>query len=197
MRIVRIALGGGPGSGKTTVLNALQESLRPVPGTAVVFLPEVATFCFSHRSPGLTSQETPVVRQHYIYSAQILTEKTAIDTARAVHADRLVLLSDRGILDAGVYIAPEDIPDATGEREPDYAHYDAVLFFEGAADISNDDTFRIEADEEARAVLARAAKREWSRAPHFYTFPLYPSPEEKTAAVKAWLNNYLNASLWD
>ena len=199
MEIIRIALAGGPGSGKTTVCSALKNASVQVPeDTALVFLPETATFHFSHRDPELTKEESIPVRQHYIFSSQLLTEKTAEDTAHTCGKKRLIMITDRGILDCAVYLAFEDFLKASGLKALPLSHYDLVLFFTGGADITEDATYRIETDDE-RKILADETYRIWSQVKDqavFKEIPQQETAEQKIREAKQAVNTFLKETVF-
>ena len=199
MEIIKIALAGGPGSGKTTVCSALKNASTMLPeDTALVFLPETATFHFSHRDPVLTTEESIPVRQHYIFSSQLLTEKTAEDTAHACGKKRLIMITDRGILDCAVYLEHKDFLKASGLNGLPLDHYDLVLFFTGGADITEDDTYRIESDEERR-ILADKTYKTWSQVKDHISFkeiPQQETAEEKIREAKLAINTFLKETVF-
>ena len=198
MKIIRIALAGGPGSGKTSVLKHLEASVRQQEKTAVVFLPETATFHFTHRGKGLTEIEPLPVRQHYIYSSQLLSEEVAIRTADASAVETLILISDRGMMDLGVYLEPGDVKKASGLSELPFSHYDMVIYLSGGADISSDDTFRIETAD-ARLKNEQRAYEIWKQTEKFCPFAVIPQKEQiddKLLHAKEILNDFLGREIF-
>ena len=127
-KVRRIAVTGGPGGGKTSVL---REFARMQPGR-IATVPEVATLMFAHVFPPVHNAAARCAVQRAIFAVQRELE--------AVHAERLqgdqILLCDRGTPDGAGYWPEgnEAFFDAMDARwEDELARYDAVLFLETAA----------------------------------------------------------------
>lgn len=197
MKITKIAFGGGPGSGKSSVFEALRNCVSDkIPDTAVVFLPEAATFFFSNRGSTITAQESAEVRQHYIYSTQLLLEEAIIESAKVMHTENLIILSDRGILDCEVYVDESEVGKVTGKESIPYDHYDFVLLFTGIANIQSDTTFRTEENDEERLRVANRSYRVWSRAKNLTEIPQFPNVDDKIEMAKTILNRFLGQEMF-
>jgi predicted ATPase len=123
-----IAITGGPGAGKTSVVAALSAAFPEV----LVSVPEVATLLLRHVFPPVQSLAERRAFQRAIFEVQRSLE----DVYRARLTPGQVLLCDRGTPDGGGYW-PEGhhaffhALDTDHHRE--LARYDAVLFLETAA----------------------------------------------------------------
>ncbi len=116
----RIVLTGGPGAGKTALLELIRQSFC----SHVTVLPEAASIVFGGGFPRHTDRECQRAAQRAIYHVQRQLEITG-DSHNAA-----IVLCDRGTLDGLAYWpgAPEDFwgplhTDHAQER----ARYDAVL----------------------------------------------------------------------
>jgi hypothetical protein len=162
MAVVRIAVTGGPGAGKST----LWRQVAARHADKVVAVPEVATLMFSHVFPAVQNELERCAVQRAIYRVQ--------QDLELVHESRLdsgqVLLCDRGLPDGGGYWPDghEAFFEAMqSDWDSELRRYDAVLFMESAAvgglSISTGNRARCE-DETAAALLDRRLRAVWS--PH-------------------------------
>ena len=125
---LRIAISGGPGAGKSSVVRAFADR-HPQRAQLV---PEVATLLFAHVFPSVQSAAQRMAVQSAIYHTQLSLE--------AVYAERQlpaqVLLCDRGTVDGAGYW-PDGIAAfftaMQTDPERELGRYDAVLFLESAA----------------------------------------------------------------
>lgn len=152
----RVVLTGGPGAGKTAVL----ELIRFFFCDHVTRLPEAAGIVFAGRFP---RSERPPLRQaaqRAIYHVQRELEAVA-DTENAA-----VVLCDRGTVDCAAYWTGDgDLFSAVGTtRAIELARYDAVIHLRTPTSphaYNRENPLRIESMEEATAIDARIAL-EWS-----------------------------------
>ena len=154
----RVVLTGGPGAGKTAVL----ELIRLFFCEHVRTLPEAAGIVFGGRFPRDGSAPLRQAAQRAIYHIQRELESVA-DTENAA-----VVLCDRGTVDCAAYWAGDgDLFSAVGTTAAaELARYDAVIHLRtptqpGAYTHTN--PLRIESVEEAAAIDLRIAEQ-W--APH-------------------------------
>ena len=166
MGIVRIAVSGGPGAGKTTLWRAVAEAHRQ----RVIAVPEVATLMFSHVFPGVQSAGERRAVQRAIFTVQHSLEHVY---EQRLAADQ-VLWCDRGVPDGGGYW-PEG-PDLFFESmqtswQAELARYSAVLFMESAAvgGMSIADGNHTRTEDLATAVhLDQRLHQVWSAHPNFH-----------------------------
>jgi predicted ATPase len=151
----RVVLTGGPGAGKTAVL----ELIRLFFCEHVHTLPESAGIVFGGRFPRNHRLDVLQAAQRAIFHVQRELESTADDENAAV------ILCDRGTIDCSAYWAGEgDLFSAVGTtREAELARYHAVIHlrtptWEGAYNYDN--PLRIESLAEAAAIL-----EQWSGHP--------------------------------
>jgi predicted ATPase len=169
MAVVRIAVSGGPGAGKTTLWRTIAKAHR----TRVVAVPEVATLLFSHVFPSVQSLEERCAVQRAIFAVQHNLEH--------VHEGRLaadqVLWCDRGVPDgAGYWPHGQDHFFETMQTawQAELERYAAVLFMESAAvgglSISSANRTRTEDLRTATELDARL-RQVWQAHPRFHHIP--------------------------
>jgi len=149
----RVVLTGGPGAGKTAVLELVRHRLC----RHVRILPESAGILFGGGFPRDGQLEVRRAAQRAIFYLQ-----RELETAHAA-SDAAVLLCDRGTIDGLAYWpGPGDLFAAVGaRREEELARYQAVIHLRtptanGGYDRSN--PLRVESPAEAAAIDRRIAE---------------------------------------
>lgn len=169
MAVVRIAVSGGPGAGKTT----LWRSIAKLHAASVVPVPEVATLMFSHVFPSVRSEQERCSVQRAIFAVQHNLEQ--------VYESRLdgdqVLWCDRGAPDGGGYWPQGHehfFESMQSQWQAELARYDAVVFMESAAvgglSIAHGNRTRSE-DLQTAARLDQRLKEVWQAHPRFHHVP--------------------------
>jgi predicted ATPase len=167
--IIRIAVSGGPGAGKTTLWRTIAKTQR----ARVVAVPEVATMLFSHVFPELQCEDDRCAVQRSIFEVQRNLEQIY---ERRLAPDQ-VLWCDRGTPDGAGYWPHGQhsfFECMQTQWQIELARYDAVLFMESAAvgglSIKSSNRTRIEDIETASALDARL-KQVWQAHPRFVHVP--------------------------
>ena len=174
----RIVLTGGPGAGKTAVI----ELIRLFFCEHVKTLPEAAGIVFGGRFPRSDSPPLRQAAQRAIYHVQRELESVA-ETENAA-----VVLCDRGTVDCAAYWTGDgDLFSAVGTtRALEMARYDAVIHLRtptsARAYNNRDNPLRLESIEEAAAIDAKIASQ-WSDHPH--RFVVEPAEDFLQKAAKA------------
>lgn len=169
MALIRIAVSGGPGAGKTTLWRTIAKAHKQ----RVVAVPEVATMLFSHVFPGVQNEHERCAVQRAIFSVQRSVEQ--IYEGRMA-ADQ-ILWCDRGVPDGAGYW-PHGHSDffetMQTEWQAELARYDAVLFLESAAvgglSIASGNSTRTE-DLVTACALDQRLKQVWEAHPRFHHIP--------------------------
>jgi predicted ATPase len=164
----RVVLTGGPGAGKTAVL----ELIRLFFCEHVKTLPEAAGIVFGGRFPRSSAPPQRQAAQRAIYHIERELESIA-DTENAA-----VVLCDRGTVDCAAYWTGDgDLFSAVGTtRAVELARYDAVIHLRTPTSpvaYNKDNPLRIESIEEAGAIDMRIAAQ-WSDHPRRF----FIEPEE-------------------
>jgi predicted ATPase len=146
----RVVLTGGPGAGKTAVL----ELVRQYFCRHVLVLPESAGILFGGGFPRGTSALESAASQRAIYHVQRQLEAWA-----TAHDGTAIVLCDRGTVDGAAYWpGPDTLWSAIGvTREEELLRYDAVIHLrtpDGVA-YNHSNPLRIESAAEAAAIDER------------------------------------------
>ena len=139
----KIALVGPPGSGKTSVLTELKTMVNPQSDILIDFLPELATIFLYNLPEELKRADHVVLRQLRLFRMQVFLEEK-ITAIRRAEGRSSILITDRGIADAAVYLTCTQIDFAFTEKECDkmYSNYDRVLLLFGISTLSSDTSLR-------------------------------------------------------
>ena len=179
MPITKIVITGGPCSGKTTVMSYLAEKLRDS-GFNVFLVTEIATeLILGGFDPKTASGEDILKFEKLIIKSQIQHENIMLEFAKNAEAkgDRVVVLFDRGVMDAQAYVEPSEFQAILDNLQKTVVslrdkRYDAVIHMvtaaDGAADFYTLDNniARQEADLGAAIRADRSTKRAWVGHPH-------------------------------
>ena len=174
----RIVLTGGPGAGKTAVLELCRQYLCQ----HVSILPESASLLFSGGFPRGGSVEQRAATQRAIYYVQRELERIAsLD-------DCGLVLCDRGTVDGSAYWPGPDslFDDVDSSLAAELSHYDAVVHLR-VPDVSaynHVNPVRIESALEAAAIDAQIAAA-WSAHPRRFEVPSSPDFFEKAQRALA------------
>jgi len=160
----RVVLTGGPGAGKTAVLELVRRALCE----HVRVLPEAAGILFGGGFPRGASQQVRCASQRAIFYVQRELEAT-------VHtADVAIALCDRGTVDALAYWpGPDDFWRAVGSTlQEQLARYHTVIHLRvpPADDYNHRNPLRVETAAEAAAIDARIAAA-WALHPRRFEIP--------------------------
>jgi predicted ATPase len=161
----RIVLTGGPGAGKTAVLEMIRQTLCE----HVHVLPESAGIVFGGGFPRNTSPAAKRAAQRAIFHVQQALESTVEDTNHAV------VLCDRGTIDGTAYWpGPGDMLHSVGTTISDeLARYHAVIHLRTPSlqeGYKRDNPLRLETAEQATAIDARIGEA-WQHHPRRYEVP--------------------------
>jgi len=156
----RIVLTGGPGGGKTAVLEAVGRHFCE----HVVVLPEAASILFGGGFPRGTTGPARRAAQRAIFGVQDQLERLALE-----EGDAGIVLCDRGVLDGGAYWpgSPETFCEEMGTtRAAALARYAAVIHLRTPDERGYDhgNPVRIEPVGDALALDARIAEA-WAEHP--------------------------------
>ncbi len=160
-----VVLTGGPGAGKTAVLELVRRALCD----HVAILPESAGLLFGGGFPRGTTPELRRPAQRAIYYVQRELETTAIAENAAI------VLCDRGTVDGAAYWpGPGELWEAVGTTlDAELARYDAVIHLRTPTrenGYNRDNPLRIESAHEAAAIDAHIA-RTWASHPRHFEVP--------------------------
>ena len=142
----RVVLTGGPGAGKTAVLDLIRHAFCP----HVAVLPEAAGIIFGGGFPRLTDDGSRRAAQRAIFRVQIELENIA-DVERDA-----VILCDRGTVDGGAYWpGPGELFPEVGTTLAEQLHrYDTVIHLRvpPPRDYTNGNPLRLESAIQAQEI---------------------------------------------
>ena len=155
----RIVLTGGPGAGKTAVLETLKHELCE----HVTVLPEAASIVFGGGFPRLHDARARSAAQRAIFFVQRELEALADST------DSAIVLCDRGLVDSAAYWpGPGDIWSSVGvSRDDALRRYDVVIHLrvpDATHGYGHQNPLRLESATEAAAIDERIL-RAWDGHP--------------------------------
>lgn len=173
----RIVLTGGPGAGKTAVLELMRKTLCP----HVKVVPEAAGVVFGGGFPRGDSIAERCAAQRAIFHVQCELE------AVVMTGDAAIALCDRGTVDGLAYWpGPEDLWRAVGSsHEAQLARYHAVIHLRtpaGDGGYNRQNPLRVEDAAQAAAIDERIA-RAWSTHPRRFEVPPHDDFLAKAARV--------------
>ena len=172
--IHRIVLTGGPCAGKTTAFARIETELTNL-GYKVFVMPETFTELYGG---GIKLFEYPAVEfQDMLFRLQAAKEHIYDEAAEKCEEENVVILYDRGLIDALAYMVPEDAREILRRNNVSINTlmnmYDAVIHMVTAADGAADAYLANKASNAARyenvdeAIAAdRALQRCWTGHPH-------------------------------
>jgi CYTH domain-containing protein/predicted ATPase len=123
-RIPRVVITGGPGSGKSTIMEIL-KSLRP----DLHLVPEVATILMRQVGLSPAGGMANLARfQKFVFATQVTFEDAS--TAEAKMRNKIMMITDRGVVDSVAYL-PNGADDfrqiLNCDPESQLSRYDAVV----------------------------------------------------------------------
>ncbi len=160
----RVVLTGGPGAGKTAVLELVRRAMCE----HVRILPESAGILFGGGFPRGKVPELQRAAQRAIFYVQRELEATA------EIEDTAIVLCDRGTVDSLAYWpGPGDLFEAVGTTlDEQLARYHAVIHLRVPPpnEYTHANPLRVESPAEAAAIDARIVAA-WARHPRYYDIP--------------------------
>lgn len=172
-----IVITGGPGAGKTAVLEMARRRFRK----QTVVLPEAASIVFGGGFWRLPSASARMSAQRAIFHVQYEMEKLVIG-----EGNWSLGLCDRGTLDGLAYWPAEEEGywrEVGTTMEKEFARYKAVIHLrtpDGNGGYNNSNQLRIESALEAREIDLRIEKI-WCRHPRYLQIPSYANFIDKAA----------------
>jgi predicted ATPase len=174
-----VVLTGGPGAGKTAVLEVVQRYFCE----HVQVLPEAAGIIFGGGFPRLGSPIARRAAQHAIFAVQRQLERLALEERTAA-----IVLCDRGTLDGLAYwpdAEPSFWQELQGDRATELARYSAVIHLRTpVTGYNHRNALRTESAQEA-AIIDERIVGAWRGHPRRIEIPSAPTFLEKLTATIA------------
>lgn len=105
--IKKIVITGGPCSGKSTMLNLIENTFKEK-GYKVIIVSETATELIRGGVTPFGGQENMFIFQDYLLSLQFKKEEVYEKAAMEMDAEKIIILYDRGLLDNKAYVSKEE-----------------------------------------------------------------------------------------
>lgn len=153
--MLKICLTGGPSTGKTSVINAINKHFSSL-GYNVIIAPEVATsFIQSGIRPFGDNALPSIDFQRLVIQHQLHNERICEKAAEVLGKDKSIIICDRGVLDGIAYVNEQEwksILEKEGIHPRDLlTSYDVVLYMLGKSEIftteNNKSRYESSADE--------------------------------------------------
>ena len=194
--VQRIVLAGGPASGKSSVLKRLKQ-LRKEMDVNILYIDEVATAFLRDQPAIVGDRDDRVLRQYYILRTQMFIEEMLIQNID--NRKPTVLITDRGALDAYVYLTEEELLGFSGEHlERLYRRYDHIIYLEGCIEnyLRDHETKRLEADRTALYETERKAYDVWHKCKSFSYIEQQDTIDHKVELVVNDIHHFLNRRVY-
>ena len=197
MRTTVIALAGSPTSGKSSVLRALKE-LDQSENIKVLFLDEMATVFLHNRPEEVSALDSQLLRQHYILRGQIYSEELLLNNAVDPVKPTLII-TDRGSVDAMVYLEDDEFLKLKVDPETLYSRYDHVIFLEGSRENFRYDptTTRLESNYDEISARGERSYTVWSKHPSFSLITQQDTVEMKIKLVVDRINELMRINVFN
>lgn len=199
-KIYKIALTGGPCSGKSTALSWIQTEFTKK-GYRVLFVPETATELILG---GITpwTIDNNLNFESYILKLQLDKEKLFEDAAKHLYkADKCLIVCDRGALDTKAYMSKLEFDKCMQQLKTNEValrdNYDAVFHLVTAAKgaeefyTKENNEARIESKEEA-ITKDEATLNAWTGHPHLRVIDNSTNFKEKMRRLMAEISSFLD-----
>lgn len=138
--IKKIVLTGGPGSGKTTVINQIKEKYEKL-GYTVFIVDETATYLILNGiKPNGDNALTNMEFQELVMKMQIAKEEIFEQAAKDLPNKKILIVYDRGTIDGMAYIDERNFLYLIKKINPSYSYadlinkYDLVLILKSRKD---------------------------------------------------------------
>lgn len=105
--IKKIVITGGPCSGKSTMLNLIENTFKEK-GYTVLIVSETATELIRGGISPLGGKENMFMFQDYLINLQFKKEEVYHKAAMEMDAEKIIMLYDRGLLDNKAYVSKDE-----------------------------------------------------------------------------------------
>ncbi len=160
--MLKVCLTGGPSTGKTSVINAINKHFSSL-GYNVIIVPETATsFIASGIRPFGDNALPPVDFQRLVIQNQLHKEDLANKAAELLGKDKTIVICDRGSLDGIAYVTDQEWQE-TLEKEGVKARdlltsYDVILYMLGKSEIFTTENNKSRYEKSAEEALEKGQK---------------------------------------
>lgn len=194
--VTRIALTGGPASGKSSVIKRLKNRAT-AQDVNLFFLSETATTFFRERPKRISELDNNILlRQFYIFRTQLFAEDMLL--ANADPGKPTVLITDRGALDLYAFLNEDEIAVFGKELDSLWSRYNHVIHLRGTYNnfIRDEETTRIESTENSLRDATEKSLEVWSKCPSFYLVEQQETIEDKVNRVIDEIHRFTHRAIF-
>lgn len=160
--MLKVCLTGGPSTGKTSVINAINKHFSSL-GYNVIIIPETATlFIGSGIKPFGDNALPPVDFQRLVIQNQLHKENLANKAAELLGTDKTIVICDRGTLDGIAYVNSsewEETLEKEGVKARDLlTSYDVILYMLGRSELFTTENNESRYESSAEEALEKGQK---------------------------------------
>ncbi len=193
--IKRIAICGGPTSGKTGMIKRLKNLESDNGGMRAVFIEETANMFFEGISEDLLKNDNIVLRQTRIFRVQQHVENLAVRICEDLKQSA-VIITDRGVNDLYCYLKKSEVAEnfTPDELSVLSSRYDSVYYLSPAkaddiADRISSNSARQETQADEILKICMDTYEAWVKYyPNMNVIPQYPTADEKAAVIAKMIN---------
>lgn len=193
--IKRIAICGGPTSGKTGMIKRLKNLTSDYSGMKAVFVEEIANMFFKDISESLLKADNPVLRQTRIFRVQQYVENLAARICTEFNQPT-VIITDRGVNDLYCYLTAKEVEEnfTPDELSVLSGRYDSVYYLSPAkaVDITtriSTNSARQETEADEILNICEVTYKAWVKYyPKMNVVSQYPTADEKAAVIAKMIN---------
>lgn len=160
--MLKVCLTGGPSTGKTSVINAINKYFSGL-GYNVIIAPETATsFISSGIRPFGDNALPPIEFQRLVIQNQLHNEHICEKAAEILGSDNTIVICDRGALDGIAYVNElewQEVLEKEGVHPRDLlTSYDVVLYMLGRSEIFTTENNKSRYEKSAEEALEKGNK---------------------------------------
>lgn len=136
-KIFKFVLTGGPCGGKSTALSAITQIFSERGYTVIVMAETATELILSGVHPWTATKEHIMDFEYAITKKQILKEDLYDEIIQTIPNDKIILIYDRGIIDASAFVSDEDFAEILSRlgltKATIFSRYDAIFHLVTAA----------------------------------------------------------------
>ncbi len=193
--IKRIAICGGPTSGKTGMLKRLKKLAENDGGMKAIFIEEIANMFFKNINEDILKTDNAVLRQTRIFRVQQYVENLAARICEDLNQPA-VIITDRGVNDLYCYLKENEVAEnfTPDELSVLSSRYDSVYYLSPAkaddiADRISSNSARQETQADEILKICMDTYEAWVKYyPDMNVIPQYPTADEKASVIAKMIN---------
>lgn len=196
--MLKIVLTGGPSSGKTTVLNKIQEEYKEL-GYYVIVVPETATELINSGIRPFGDNAISLVEfQKCVLETQLRKESVAEYAAKMINEEKTIIVFDRGTVDGYGYVNEYEWKGVLINSNVNHSellnNYDAIIYLESneAYFTKENNTARYESDAKEALLKAKRTLKGYMEHDNLTIIKSRDKMEEKINEVISCINSFIS-----